>query len=159
MAGHVPIEPEAQISHIDPTLQRRNHQNRTLVLMSVLLVRAGKSGWHEPAMHAAERREQSPTTLFHRALVSVDGRLRVALGAVDRLDQRRATAARVKRAAKQLGARRDGNGAPLSRQASQQELDRRGSLWMWMRHELFGQRLEFLGIAHRAQLTLGFVAS
>jgi hypothetical protein len=30
---------------------------------------------------------------------------------------------------------------------------------MRMRHQLFGQRLQFLGIVHRAQLTLGFVAS
>src|SRR5260370_21251463 len=118
MADHVQREPEAQVSQIDPTLQRRTHEDRTLVLISVPLVRAGQSAWHEPAVHAAERREQSPTALFQRGFVSVDGRLRVALGALDRLDQSRATAARVKGAAQQPGAWRDRNGAPLSRQAS-----------------------------------------
>ena len=83
----------------------------------------------------------------------------VALGGVNRLDLNRAPAARVKGAAEQLGTGRGWDGAPLSRQASQQELDRGGSLWMRMRHELFGQRLQFLGIVHRGQLTLGFVAS
>src|SRR5258708_37661473 len=114
MADHLPIEPEAQISHIDPALQRRNHEDRTLVLMSVRLVRAGQSTWHEPAVHAAEPGEHSPAASFQRGFVSVDGRLRVALGAVDRLDQRRATAARVKRAAKQLGTGREWDGSPFS---------------------------------------------
>src|SRR6266849_7718925 len=127
--------------------------------MSVRLVRGGKPARDNATWHAAEAREHRPAARFQSRLIRTDDGLGVALGGVNRLDQRRATAARVKRAAKQLGARRDGNGAPLSRQASQQELDRRGSLWMWMRHELFGQRLQFLGIAPRAQLTLGFVAS
>src|SRR6266851_9711078 len=138
MADHLPIEPEAQIRHVGPTLQHCNHQNRTLCLISVLLVHAGKSAWHEPAMHAAEPGEHSPAALFQRGFVSIEGRLGVALGGVNRLDLNRAPAARVKGAAEQLGTGRGWDGAPLSRQASQQELDRGGSLWMWMRHELFG---------------------
>src|SRR5712691_9101497 len=130
-----------------------------LCLISVLLVHAGKSAWHEPAMHAAEPGEHSPAALFQRGFVSIEGRLGVALGGVNRLDLNRAPAARVKGAAEQLGTGREWDGAPLSRQASQQELDRGASLWMRMRHELFGQRLQFLGIVHRGQLTLGFVAS
>ena len=122
-------------------------------------MRAGEPAGNEAALHAAKPREHIPAALPQHRLVCADDRLGLALCNVNRFNLSRPPAPRMQRAPEQLRAWRGGCGAPCVGETSKPKLNRSRPLRMRMGNQLFRQSLQVLGVAHRGQLTLGFVAA
>src|SRR5207245_10008351 len=60
VAGHFPIQTQTNIGCVGPAIQRRDHEDRTVVALTVGLADAGQAAGNETSRPPPERKDRPP---------------------------------------------------------------------------------------------------